>query len=180
MTRSTKGANLGGVLDFGGIKRRCQVLDDDPDSCWNWQGALDNRGMPKLWFAPFQATVTLSSVMCFLKTGKRPGRGAAWYACCDNRACGNPAHWEFGTLSQATRRHPRKNQALHTMKVAASRRAASKLTEAVVATIRAGTDTLKVCAANRGVSRSTVSRIRRGSAWKPLVLPGASVFDWRP
>jgi len=176
-----KGQNLGGVLDFAGIIRRCRAVDEsDPDTCLEWQGAHCVRGIPKLWFPPFQSTVGLGSVMCFLHTGKRPARGECWYARCLNKSCGRPDHWKKGTLSQATRRSPRKNPALHKAKVTATRRANAKLNEEVVAQIRAGGGTLMEWAKRLGVSHSTVARARTGEHWGPVGSLTSSVFEWRP
>jgi len=180
MTERTLG-KLGGVLDFAGIIRRCKVLDpSDPDSCYEWQGALCCRGNPKLWFPPFQATVGIGSVMCFLHTGQRPQPSECWFARCLNKQCGRPDHWKKGTLSQATRRNPRKNPALHRAKVTATRRANSKLNPEIVAQIRAGGGTLVEWSRRLGVSHSTVARARTGEHWGDLPGLTPSVFEWRP
>lgn len=163
---------LGGIRDASGLKNRSRL---EEGGCWQWLGAVDKYGRAKVWFEPFGCTTTIPPVIGFLRTGRRPPRSERWLPCCGSERCVNPEHWKRSTHSAAVKARPFKAPELHALKTAAGRRAKSKWTEEDITFIRECRASIRVCAAQFGMSKSQVCRIRRGEARRPIVAP--SIFN---
>jgi hypothetical protein len=85
---------------------------------------------------------------------------------CDNPSCCNDAHLYLGTKADNNADRESKGRGKQPK---GAKNGRSKLTEADVLEIRrllAAGETLSTLAANFGVDRSTISKIRRGDTWK--------------
>lgn len=165
---------LGGIRQPEDMRNRSRVDDGD---CWHWRGAMDKYGRAKVWFDEWRCTTTVAPLMGFFRTGERPSKKVRWLPMCSSDDCVNHNHWKRSTHSAAVKAKPRKNPALHALKVAAARRASSKLSEEDVVAIRAKDESIRACAQRFNVSIATVHRIRRGEQRRPLVMPGTSIFN---
>lgn len=141
------------------FERRLQRYEKHPSGCWIWQGSFDRngygrigRGQKKHWAhrAIYEVThgVTVPSdkVVCHS---------------CDNPKCVNPAHLWLGTRTDNMLDKIQKGRCLKGEDCPTS-----KLTAAQVLRIKARDGrTQQEIADELGISRVTVSDIRRGKSW---------------
>lgn len=166
-----------GISTIQGLKERCWV--DEDTGCWHWRGAV-SHGRASMWFTPQGRITTLSQVIGHLKTGKPLRKGLLCYATCTTPNCANPEHRKVGTRQGQASVLVAQGRLAKSPQVRAlmsRRRRTPVLTDEAVAQIRASTKSCKDEAAERGVSISLVSLIRRNKA-RTTVVPGASVFTF--
>lgn len=162
---------MAGIRTIADIKDRCVI--DDITGCWNWAGARNDSGTPVLWFPELRKRISIGIALCVLTTGERPAKGKMWLPVCRNQCCGNPEHRKPGTAKQ--RSSKAKKSPAHTAKMTAAVRRRSKVTEEIVAAIRASDRTLAEESAIHGISASQAGRIRRWDNWRPVCVN--SVFN---
>jgi DNA-binding XRE family transcriptional regulator len=149
------------------------------DGCWLWTGALDERGRGRVW-RNGKIMIHHRAVWEIL-IGEIP-QGALLCHHCDNPQCANPSHLYVGTdqsnvndMMQRGRHWTMKNRE---MARAVGRRTGSqnnwatgtdnpkaKLTPEQVCAIRSSREKTKDLAAQYGVNRTTIQRIRAGKQW---------------
>lgn len=164
--------NCGGIHGISGIKDRCVINAET--GCWDWKGATNNSGTPIMWIAGLRSRVTLGIALCYFKTGAKPPRGTMWLPTCGNQCCGNPRHRAEGDASV---RAQGKRTPLHDAKIKQANRLRSKLSEGTAMEIRESDEPARRLADAHDISISHVYRIRRGENWKPIVIPGSSIFN---
>lgn len=167
----------GGITTTQDLRDRCWV--DEDTGCWHWRGGR-SMGRPNMWFVPLGRTASLSQVIGHLKTGKPLRKGLLCYATCTTPNCANPEHRKVGTRQGQASVLVAQGRLAKSPQVRAlmsRRRRTRVLTDEAVAQIRASTKSCKDEAAERGVSISLVSLIRRNKA-RATVVPGASVFTF--
>lgn len=173
------GQCLGGIRTVEDLKIRCEVNEDE---CWIWQGGVNGTRKlenARVWLPDLGARNIQFAALYV--AGKPPRGGKRAYAHCGNKLCGNPDHARAGTQLEVMRFYAdngRFNNAeakIALAKVAHSRR---RLTLEQAQKVRESTDTLKVLSERYGVSKSVLSRIRRGDTYRRPELIGASVFSF--
>jgi hypothetical protein len=161
MKRKTRSDGIRTVID---LQKRCMV-DEDTD-CWIWLGATAGTGargarpQGQAWFPALRRTVTLGTIIGYLSTGNAPAKGQRWVCMCETHDCANPRHRERGTHSQAMTGLKRSRAA--TLKMQATKRAQSTLSEQDVLQIRLSTEPLRELAERHGKSVSYLGRVRSG------------------
>lgn len=118
-----------------------------------------------------------------LQAQNRLKRGQYAGVSCGNPQCVAPAHVRPTTASQLGKRNAERGNLrdpLRCAKIAKTKQAQGKLTWADVDVIRASDESQRVLAERYGVSKSTISLIRRHIRWvnRPGAANWASVF-WR-
>lgn len=167
-----------GIRTITDLRDRCIVDEDAPNGqrCWVWGGAYSANGQPCLWLPALGRRVTLGVAACVLRTGKPPAAGVVWHCTCTTPSCANPFHRAPGNRSTQMRAAGIKRDAVTRARIAASKRAQSRLTPDDVNAIRASSEPLRVVAERHGISTSYASLIRRGERWPHGHLQGFSVF----
>ena len=165
--------------------QRFLVIPDDPDACWGWSGALDEKGYGRIGRGGRGAGVCIASRVSYERhIGPIPD-GMWVLHSCDNPPCCNPRHLFLGDAVSnvadmdakgrrvyvaaprgdlnPARRFPerlRRGESLHL----------SKLTEDDVRAIRAeyatGTISTVALGAKYGVNNTTIGYIVRRVTWK--------------
>lgn len=183
--RRSYGLRHGGVRTIDDLKNRCVVNEDT--GCWEFQGARSagkNGGIhvvPAVWLPEFGQVVTGMKAAAIL-TGKvahdAPKTTLVWRSCrC--RTCLNPEHLKTGTRKQWGADMVARGAMSGPWRKAANIKGAKarrKLTDEEAREILHSTDTCEQAGAKYGVSKSTVSRIRRGERYTERLITGASVF----
>jgi hypothetical protein len=121
----------------------------DPSGCWAWNGG---RTAPGLYgVTAWEGRRTTAHRVAFeLTHGRQPPPGWVVRHRCDNPQCVRPDHLEEGTVADNSRDAVERG------------RMPQKLTPDEVRAIRASTGSTRAVGARFGVSRQTVSTIRRG------------------
>ncbi len=148
-----------------------RVLDKSTQcgDCLLWKGGLACKGtVPTIYHEGKTANVRNA---LWRAMGKHIGRGCAIKTSCGEAMCVAPGH----LVSKKYRKVPK--SAAAKAKTALARRAISKLTEELVAEIRASDETLAVWAERTGVSFSSIGYARRQDTWRPLSDPFAGLKD---
>lgn len=158
-----------GIITTEDIRQRCYV---DAAGCWHWRMACNSQGTPQAWFPARGITTSVTSIAHSLSKGCEIPQGKLWRPSCGEPGCVNPEHQRYTTRSRVMRGE---KSVVHIAKITLARRKRSKLSPQAVDDIRATTDALVIAAARHGVTRSTVSRIRRGTAWRPVA--SVSIFS---
>lgn len=139
-----------------------------PDDCWPWRLSRTVHGGYGQFTHGKGVLLKAHRVAYEIHNGAVP---AGMFVChtCGNAACCNPAHLYAGTPADNwgdTRRMGR----AHAFEVVRGEDApAAKLTDAVVQQIRDSDESGGVLSRRFGVSRTTISHIRRGKTWKHLL-----------
>lgn len=162
-----------GIRTLEDLKDRCFV--DEDTGCWIYRGGALKSG-EKIWIPQLQQVVGLGVAICFLKTGKLPKTGVVWHSLCMVPWCANPEHRKAGTRSTQMLAAGLVRSPMQRMKMSKNRRDLSLLTEAQAQEIRESSETVVALAAKYGVSRGTVSNIRRLMQRRPVAV-GSSVFS---
>lgn len=146
------------------IKSRCEEVAD----CWIWQGYTTQTGYP---MAKIGGKVQLvRRVVCELD-GRKPAPRQPVASTCNEKRCCNPEH-TFPSTIQAVAKAAAKRGAFSTLsrraKIAATKRAAGKLTMDKATEIRLRTEPAHMLAPIYGVDKSLIVRVRAGKAWRDL------------
>jgi hypothetical protein len=132
------------------------------EACIEWPFNRDRDGYGRVRFAGrFQRAGHVALELAGQRRPSATHQALHQPALCHNSKCINPHHLRWGL--------PRENTADRMVDGTAALRAknpAAKLSEEQVALIKADTRKHALIAADFGVSRSQVSRIKNGSAWK--------------
>lgn len=158
-----------GITCASDIRVRCKV--EHKTGCWHWKGGVNSAGLPSLWFPPLRKTMSIGQVICYLKTGKLPGRTEVWRSVCGTKHCCNPAHREKGSRADSLRGI--KHSDITRMRMSLVKR--KKTTAADIEALRNGTMTVKEAVQRLGITLEHAYRLKsygRGLA----VIPGASIF----
>lgn len=132
-----------------------------PDECWNWTGAKHPFGYGKIWTGEgFKPSYHVS----FLLVGNTIPAGMLLRHKCDNPSCVNPAHLEVGTTKDNIQDKLDRKRGNNGIK-----HGNSKLSDADVLAIRSSSEKGIRLAELYGVSRSVISMIKSGKAWKHLM-----------
>lgn len=162
------------------IRERC-VMDSET-GCWHWRGAMNSDArsgrIPVIWHDG-RSQSGLRAV--FELSGRRPAR-MVWRTCgCDD--CLSPHHLLTGSRADWGRWRVRTGASAPTPEWCAQNKRASKsravLSDAAASIIRTSDKSGVALAEEFGVSKTAISRVRRGQTWTGTVQ-GASVFGWRP
>jgi hypothetical protein len=173
---------------LGNAWRKHVVCADD--GCWLWTGSgADHQGRGRVWIGG--RLVLMHRAVWQHLHGPIP---ADMYLChhCDTPACVRPDHLYVGTPKDNVRdmlnrkrhgahRNPQKyadvgrslGSSNNWMRNESNPKA--KLTEAQVASIRNDRRKTKILAAEYGVDRTTIQKIRRGAAWSLSALENTNV-----
>ncbi len=169
---------MSGIHTIDDLRARCWV--DEQTGCWHWRLSTNGEGLPSLWLPALRARVSLGTAICVLITGAKPARGVFWHCTCQTRACANPEHRTAGTRSSQMRSLGMTRDPLQRARIALGKQAKSRITAEQFARILSATGPQIEIAAAEGISRSHVSRIRRGERRNLASVEGMSVFNWRP
>jgi len=164
-----------GINSLDDLRGRCYV--DDITGCWHWRGSMRDGKYPSLWIPALALVVTMGTAIHFLTKGVPPPPQTVWRIKCRTEGCANPEHRTMSCRAVVMRKKMTKSPSTRA-KLAEIKRAKSKLTEQDVAEIRASDATGVALAEQYGVSRSSISSIRRGRHWMPIAAHGSSVFNW--
>ena len=159
-----------------------RIIVDETSGCWLWQGGLDKRGRGRI---SVNGRIRLAhrEVWRHLRGEIQNGK----YLChtCDNPQCVNPEHLYVGTHQdnmndmkargrtwaaqnpEAAREVGRRTGLANTH-ARGEKNPKSKLTEQQVKFIRNDPRPTRYVAAEYAVNRTTIQRIRNGSAWAAL------------
>lgn len=173
------GDYLGGIRSVEDLRQRCWV--DDQTGCWHWR-LFTHDGRPQVCYMLPDGTRRKTSgrrAAAELARGERlPTRIVAFAArsrCSGAADCCNPAHVRLGSRAEALRNRCPAAATRTAMRLSSTRvqRGKSRITLQIALRIRASADTLAVEAAKWGVSKSTISAIRRHEIWRedPLATP---------
>jgi hypothetical protein len=153
------------------IKGRCKI--DDITGCWLWTGAMSGGRFPRIYAPKYGkngakcTTQTGARAVWQAKTGKAiPPGFRVFHKGCTNDACVNPAHLDCGPTAawgkQLQRTGAWADQPTRILANQAIGRARSAASIEIAREICASSDTGLALAARYGISRSVVSKIRRG------------------
>jgi len=158
------------------LKARCIEVGE----CWEWQGYMQNN-TPQVIGYPggLKKMVSVRRVLRELLTGQSQPDGHYGNSC-GNTRCVNPDHTLY------------KSQALHMRAMGKKRKVSmvtanklrkfrveaglAKLDEEKAQEIRLSDEPAPVLAEKFGVSKSWITKIRRGKAWRVLASPWQGLF----
>jgi len=135
-----------------------------PEACWPWRGAGKGYGQLKVWGRHWGSHCLALHLhehgnnKAALSEEAPPGHVLHT---CDNRPCCNPRHLYRGDHAQNMADRQRRQRTAKGERVASS-----KITEADVRAIRTAPGTLAAIGARYGLSKSTVSSIKRRLSWQ--------------
>lgn len=156
------------------IRARCQEGEGD---CWIWQGACDGHGRPQIRHGG--KAMPVRRVVAGLRQGKEVAPYLVVAAKCQNLMCVSPDCAHITTTRGAAKMAAERG-AYHspakTAKMAATKRAKSRISESLIEEIRASQESCYVLAARIGVSASHIKMIRRFQARRPSNNPFAGLF----
>ena len=161
-----------GVKTYSDLLGRCRI--DDLTGCAVYPTA--KRHASPLWLNG--QTCSIAKAMRLLVLGEPPA-GKVWAPmACLNRMCCTRAHWSLTTAGEYRSALKPTLPADELAKLKASaRRRLGKVDEALAREIRAREGSIDKLAAEFGLSRSTIAKVRNARTGP---LPGASAFTWRP
>ena len=138
----------------------------DPDVCWSWTGALNNRGYGVIVAClDYRRHRMLTHRAAYIVRHGAILNGLCVLHRCDNPPCCNPAHLFLGT--QADNIHDMIAKGREGFRGERQRHA--KLTDEIVRNIRASTETQSMMSRRLGVSRRTIGDVLAGMTWKHVV-----------
>lgn len=143
-----------------------------PDECWPWKGYRSPRATRRLEYGIFtyakSKRVRAHRLAFELSKGPIPAGQCVCHSC-DVPWCCNPAHLWLGTVADNNLdRHIKGRTVLRgkSPRLAGEAHPAAKITAQDASAIRADARSVRVIARDFGLSPSTVSRIKRGLAWR--------------
>ena len=160
------------------IKARCVI--EEETGCWHWTGALSDGKWPRVYApnhskegSPIQVQTGRRAVWHVL-TGKAIPDGYRVHGRCDDPQCLNPDHMRCGPTAEwgktLRRKGIYKGKAKRILANRATGRARSALTPELIKEITTSEETGEALASRLGLSRSVVSKARRGRAKSFLAL----------
>lgn len=158
-------------MDLQTIRERCEEVGD----CWIWQGCA-SPGYPLVKING-RGAVLVRRLVCELD-GRPPAPRQPVASRCNEKLCCNPAHL-FPSSIQAIAKAAAKRGAFsgadRAAKIAATKRAAGKLTMQKAREIRMRTEAAHVLAPIYGVDKSLINKVRSGRAWRDMSSPFAGL-----
>jgi hypothetical protein len=160
--------------------------DPEEEGCSLWTGALSSRstsgggggGYPIMKVAYGCPCMTVRRVLVTLFGDKDGNRELAprqpVEVTCGNRLCVDQAHLVVSTAKRVGVRAAKRgafSSPARGAKIAAARRGAGKLNEALAAEIRMSKESGPVLAKRHNVNKSLINGIKRGTAWKDYSNP---------
>ena len=126
-----------------------------PDACWPWTGGKSSDGYPLVGVDGKKEYVHR------IVSGAQPGQHARHS--CDNPPCCNPKHVAAGTRAENMADMAAKGRSAH-----GEKHGRHKLTFVQVIAIRGDQRLLREIAAEHGVNKSLISKIKNGKNWRLL------------
>jgi hypothetical protein len=143
---------------------------DAESGCWNWSASLRRNGYGQIRCGDKNLYTHRASYEVHF--GPIPDGMCVCHRC-DNRKCINPAHFFLGTRADnnadrnAKGRQARGADAFRArLPMPGERNGRAKVTEEIVAAIRASTVSLCKTAEQFGISPTQIARIRKGESWQ--------------
>jgi hypothetical protein len=142
--------------------------EHDESGCWNWLGRLWN-GYGRINVEG--KTLRAHRYSWMLRNGREVPAGMVVCHSCDNPKCVNPDHLFLGTPAEnvmdcvSKGRHARGDKLAHP-RAKGEKNGNSRLTKEQASAIRFDGRPQRVIAAQYGVCRETVGKIKRGELWK--------------
>lgn len=133
--------------------------------CWGWLKARQRNGYAVMRTGG--KSVRVHRLVYALSSGQMPSSKVDICHTCDNRACINPAHLFAGTRTDNMRDCADKGR-IRVPSLAGGDCPASKLTPQQVIAIRKDARSHRATARAYGVTKGTISSIRRGLTWRSL------------
>lgn len=132
------------------------------DGCWLWLGAVNGKGYGTIFIGVGKSPQYVHRVSWALENGRVPDGMCVCHRC-DVPRCVNPAHLFLGTLADNNADMRAKGRARY-VSLRGEASPTSKLSDDDRARIRAIPASVsgELVAAEFGISRTTVSRLRRG------------------
>jgi len=142
-------------------ERICDKIDiGDPDECWEWTAALNNKGYPMI---NYEGKVQLATRLIYRTVNGPLESEECILHFCDEPACCNPRHLQKGSQLDNIEDCVSKGRNARGQK-----HNFAKLTEADVLAIRADPRNHNQTAKAYGISRETVRNIRQRRTWQHL------------
>lgn len=180
-----------GVRTVDDLRDRCRV--DSLTGCWIWGGGRNDKGAPVVRIPagvlrPDAVVMAPRRAGWLLAGGSvKPGHVVLRKLCCESDQCVNPAHSASGPRGEANRMAGKRGSYSTPERLAHLTRARKKSAIAphLVASAEAAFAdgaSIREAAERVGIDRETARRIRNGDHIHQTggVMPGASVFAWRP
>ena len=146
-------------MDAGQLKRFMNFVSPEPNSgCWLWTGSTTVCGYPQISLNGTPVRAHRASFEFFKKTTIK---NKIICHTCDVPSCVNPDHLFCGTHSDNSKDKVFKNRQSR-----GERRPLSKLKETDVLYVRNSKESCVTLGREFGVSRSVISKIRRGEGWR--------------
>lgn len=160
------------TIDLTYIHNRCK----EDGGCWIWQQACTSNGTPTMYVGP--KMIAVRRVVASLKGLNIEGKVVT--STCGDKRCVCQDHLLVVTKKQLAdlivKRTGHPYRIYRRKKISDARRAkVGKLTDELVREIRASTMTHKEASKKHGISKSTISRIKRHEAWKDYSNPFAGL-----
>lgn len=149
-------------------EQRLARYTESDTGCWEWQGALYPGGYGHI--APLYGENSAHRASYAHHHGPIP-EGQSVLHSCDNRRCINPDHLRLGTYSDNQRDAYERGRRPF---LGGDKSANAKLTEQQAYAIISDSRAQASIAIEYGVSKSLVSAIKTGSAWKHLRTANAT------
>lgn len=138
----------------------------EADQCWEWQGALTDRGYGR-WGYSKRGTIRAHRASFILTHGSIPDSLSILHSC-DNRRCCNPGHLSVGTQTENLEQMRNRGRGVNPPDPTGEANPSAKLTLQQVREIRSSGETLKAQAERYGVAISTIHAARSGQNWSEI------------
>lgn len=132
------------------------------EGCWDWRGAKHPHGYGLLFRKRGERPAAAHRLSYEIHFGPIPPNMRVCHRC-DNPPCNNPEHLFLGTAKDNTRDMIEKGRVARGERIASA-----KLSASDVLRIRSDTRTQKAIAADYGVRRQTISKLKSGKRWGHL------------
>lgn len=142
--------------------------------CWIWKNALGQTGYPIIRARPHPCMLVRRVVAVL--SGRAPAPRQPVVTTCGEKLCCNPEHLFPSTarrVGMAAARRGAFNGAGRIAKITHTKRSGpqAKLSMEIARSIRSSDKSSPVLAAEHGVHRSLILRIRQGTAWRDTAHP---------
>lgn len=141
-----------------------RVKKDCPGGCWEWTGCRMN-GRQHYGGLYLNRRKIGAHVFSFELHHRPLKPGEIVRHSCDNQACVFPGHLLAGSVDQNVADRVERNRSRN---VIGEEHGNAKLTETIVRTIRASTESQRTLAKRFGVSQSLISQVRSGLVWSHI------------